>query len=59
MEKVKFHFPDTKTGLKKLDFYCFPGISFAGLFQRIFHMEGPNSANKQPPPTALLAILKP
>ena len=55
--KVKGHFPDTETDFKKLVFYCFPNISFAELFQRLFRLEGPVSANKSKHPTALLAIL--
>jgi hypothetical protein len=55
--EVKGHFPDTETDFKKLVFYCFPNISFAELFQRLFRLEGPVSANKSKHPTALLAIL--
>jgi hypothetical protein len=58
-EKVQVHFPDPETRFKKLVFYCFPGISFAELFQRLYHVDGPIPANnKQQRPTALLAILK-
>ena len=55
--KVKGHFPGTETGFKKLDFYCFPTISCAELFQRLFHLEAPVPANTPKPPAALLAIL--
>jgi hypothetical protein len=55
--KVTGHFPGTETGFKKLAFYCFPNISCAELFQRLFHLEAPVPANKPNPPAALLAIL--
>jgi len=58
-EKVKVHFPGRKTDLQKLDLYCFPGISLAELFHKLFHLEGPVPANKQEHPTGLLAILNP
>jgi len=56
-EKVRLHFPGIETGLTKLDFYSFPGISFGELFQRLFHLEGPDAVNRLIHPTALLAIL--
>ena len=58
-EKIRLHFPGTETDRRKLDFYSFPGISFAELFQRLFHLEGEAAAKKQLNPTALLAILTP
>lgn len=56
-QQVGLHFPGPETGCKKLDFYCFPGIAFAELFQRLFHLQGAMTANKQHHRTALLAIL--
>ena len=56
-KKVKIHFPGKETGFSKLDFFCFPGISFTELFQRLFHLEGPLYAHKPKSSTALLAIL--
>ncbi len=58
-QKVKIHFPGTKTGFKKLVFYCFPGISLAELFQKLFHREGSVPTSKREHPTGLLAILNP
>jgi hypothetical protein len=55
--KLKVRFPDTEKGANKLDFYAFPGISYAELFQRLFHLEGPAATNRPTYPTALLAIL--
>jgi hypothetical protein len=56
-KKVQVHYPEKETGYKKLDFYCFPGISFTELFQRLFHMQRPAPAHKPQHATALLAIL--
>ena len=56
-EKIKAHFPDRNTGFTKLDFFCFPGIPFSELFQRLFHLEESVPANNREHPTAILAIL--
>jgi hypothetical protein len=58
-KKLAAHYPARKTGFKKLDFFCFPGIPFTELFQRVFHLEKPVQADILEQPTALLAILKP
>jgi hypothetical protein len=56
-KELKVHYPSKENGFKKLDFYCLPGISFAELFQRIFHIQRPVSSYKRQRSTALLAIL--
>ncbi len=58
-QKIKTHFPGHKTGFRKLDFYCFPGLPFSELLQRLLHLEEPVSAKIQEHPTGLLAILNP
>ena len=56
-EKIRLHFPGPEADLKKLEFYSFPGASFAGIFQRLFHLEGKLAPQKQLKRSALVAIL--
>jgi hypothetical protein len=56
-EKVKLEFPNPATGHQKLDFYYFPGVSSAALFQKIFNLEPTIAVNKQRYTTSILAIL--
>ena len=56
-KKIKLEFPSPATGYEKLDFYCFPGISSAALFQKIFNLEPIVSVNEQGYTTSILAIL--
>jgi hypothetical protein len=58
-KKVKAHFPGRNTGFTKLDFFCFPGIPYTELFQRLFNLEESVPANNREHPTGLLAILNP
>jgi len=54
--KIKLEFPNPVKGYPKLDFYCFPGISPAALFQKTLNLE-PLTVNEQRHKTAILAIL--
>ena len=56
-EKIKLEFPNPATGHQKLDFYCFPGIPTAVLFQKIFNLEPTITVNEQKYTTGILAIL--
>jgi len=56
---VKHYLPASEKSVRKLDFYCFPGISFAELFQQMFHLKLPVPEKKMKQPTGILAILKP
>jgi len=58
-KNVKHYLPASEKSAKKLDFYCFPGISFAELFQHMFHLKVPFPEKKMKQPTGILAILKP
>ena len=55
-EKINLEFPVPAANFQKLDFYCFPGISSAALFQRLFHLE-PLVGSEQGYTTSILAIL--
>ena len=56
-KKIKLEFPNPATGYQKLDFYCFPGIPTAVLFQKIFNLEPTITVNEQKYTTGILAIL--
>ena len=56
-EKIKLHFPLPAAGYHQLDFYCFPGISTADLFQKVFNLEPTASDIGQNYTTSILAIL--
>jgi len=56
-EKIKLHFPLPAAGYHQLDFYCFPGISTADLFQKVFNLEPTASDIGQGYTTSILAIL--
>ncbi len=58
-KKIKSSFPCHETGVRKLDFYAFPGISFRELLQRLFHLEEAAGPKKPEYPTAIAAILNP
>jgi hypothetical protein len=58
-KNVKHYLPPSEKSIRKLDFYCFPGISFAELFQHIFHLKVPVPEKKMKQPAGILAILKP
>jgi hypothetical protein len=54
-EKVRDHFRETTPGGVRLAFSCFPGVSAAELFHRLFQAEGPAAATPEYP-TAVLAV---
>ena len=58
-KNVKHYLPASEKSIRKLDFYCFPSISFAELFQHIFHLKVPVPEKKMKQPAGILAILMP
>lgn len=52
-KKVWDHFRDTTPGMVQLAFFCFPGVSSAELFNRLFQAE---AAAAPTYPTAILAV---
>ena len=53
-KKVRDHFRETTPGMVQLAFSCFPGVSFAELFHRLFQADGP-AVLTPTYPTAVLA----
>jgi hypothetical protein len=56
-ENLQGYFPIKAKNFSTLDFYSFPGISFAELFQKIFHPKPTVPAKNQQDRSAILAIL--
>jgi hypothetical protein len=53
------HYISAPVKTSKLGFYCFPGISFAGLLQHLFHLDDPVQNKSREQPTGMLAVLAP
>ena len=56
-EKLQAHFPDPANKAGQLDFYCFPGVTWDELLQRLFRLEGIAGATRAKKGDALLAVL--
>jgi len=55
-KNLQRYFPaPAKTG--KLDFYCIPGISLAGLLQHLFRLKAPVQETSRTQPSDILAVL--
>jgi len=54
---VKIEFPESASGSRKLDFYCFPGSPPGVLLQKLFSHGLPGSASGEKSSAAILAVL--